>query len=89
MSGHNANADCECVAAISALFAAAAWFASALHPVGMSGPGVYMPADSNHPLWAQMAARGRKILRGSRFNQIAAALTGVSALAQFFAWLLA
>jgi hypothetical protein len=53
----------------------------------MSGPGVYMPSDRSHPLWAEMAAQGRKILRGAKYNQVAAAMAGISALAQFAAWL--
>ena len=60
MSGPDVKAVCDCVAAIAALFATGFWFATAIHPVGMPGPGFYMPRDSTHSVWAQMAAQGRK-----------------------------
>ena len=66
------------------MLAAGCWFAVARHPVGVPGAAAYV----NTSLMKQIAAHGRKILRGARLNQWAAALTGVSALSQFAAWLL-
>jgi hypothetical protein len=83
MTPQSAKAVCEGISAIAALFAAAFWFAAARHPVGVPGPAAYIDT----PLLRQIAAHGRKILRGAKLNQAAAALTGVSALAQFLAWL--
>jgi hypothetical protein len=72
----------ELAAAILALAAAASWFIAARHPVGVPGPTPYMPSDRNHPLWQQIRAHGQKILMGARWNQVAAAFAGASALAQ-------
>ena len=82
----SAKAVCEGASAIAALVAAVSWFVAASHPVGIPGPGFYAPSDPNHPLWQQLRAQGRKILRGVRWNQTAAALTGIAALFQFIAW---
>ena len=78
------KAVCECISAIAALLAAALWFMAARHPVGVPGPAAYVDTA----FLKQIAAHGRKILRGAKLNQWAAAMTGVSALAQFAAWLL-
>jgi hypothetical protein len=80
-----AKSACECIAAIFALLAAGFWFAAACYPVGVPGLPVIMPQDRTHPLWGQIKAHGDKILRGAGLNRIAAALTGVSALAQALA----
>jgi hypothetical protein len=75
------------ISAITALFAAGFWFAAAIHPAPAGGgPSFYAPSDKNHPLWEQLRRRGALVARGLRFNQFAAALTGLSALAQFFSW---
>jgi hypothetical protein len=76
---------CEFVAAIAALSAAGFWFAAARAPVPSYGP---QPMGSNDPATnAHYAEIKRKIRLGAIFNRIAAALTGLSALAQFSAWL--
>jgi hypothetical protein len=67
-------------AAIAALLAAAAWFAAASHPVGIPGPSEYGGPSPG------MIAHANKIMRGAALNRIAAALTGISSLAQFVAW---
>ena len=85
INAENAKTACECIAAIFALLAAAFWFAAACFPVGVAGLPVLMPQDRNNPLWGQIKIRGDKILRGAGLNRIAAALTGVSALAQALA----
>jgi hypothetical protein len=87
MTGHEIKAICEFVSAMSALFAAAFWFAAARHPVSTGGGPAFYAPPPDHPLWAQMKAHGERILRGAKLNQVAAALTGISALAQFLAWL--
>ena len=77
----SAKAACEFSAAIAALLAAVTWFAAASHPVGIPGPSQYGGPPP------EMIAHANKIKRGAALNRIAAALTGMSALAQFVAWL--
>lgn len=88
MCGGAVRAWCEAAAAIFALLAAIAWIIAARHPVGVPGPSAYMPADSNHPLYREIREHGDRIVRGARWNQLAALLTGLSSLAAFMAWLL-
>jgi|HubBroStandDraft_2_1064218.scaffolds.fasta_scaffold145923_2 hypothetical protein len=84
MTPHSTQAVCEGISAIAALLAAVLWFSAARHPVGVPGPGALV----NTALLKEIAAHGRKILRGASLNKWAAASTGVSALFQFAAWLL-
>jgi hypothetical protein len=77
----SAKSICECVAGIAALLAAVTWFAAASHPVGIPGPSQYGGPTP------EMITHANKIKRGAALNRIAAALTGISALAQFAAWL--
>jgi hypothetical protein len=74
----NALTVCDIASAVLAILAAIAWGVAASHPVGVPGPGLYWPEDQTHR--ARIAAQGAKILRGARYNQVAAALTGLSAL---------
>jgi hypothetical protein len=81
-SAQHANAVCDFIAAIAALSAALVWFAAASHPVGIPGPSMYGGPTP------EMKAHANKIKRGAILNRVAAALTGISALAQFTAWLI-
>ena len=72
--------------AIFGLAASIMWFAAALAPVGVPGPGAWMPDDRNHPIWKEIETHGRNILRGAQLNKWAAGLTGGSALCTFLSW---
>jgi hypothetical protein len=86
MRSEDAKAICEFLSAIAALAAAAFWFAAACQPVPSDGP---QPMGSRDPaVVAHYGERKKKIGMGARFNRIAAALTGLSALTQFSAWLI-
>ena len=89
LCAQDVKAACDLLTAIFALLAAGAWFVAARHPVGVPGASPYMPADPNHPLWGEMKAHGKKICLGAKWNQIAAVLAGLSALATFLSWLVA
>ena len=86
MTAESVRALCEGIAALAALLAAAYWFAAARQPVPSDGPQPFGTLDP--AVNAYYAERKRKISMGARFNRIAALLTGISALAQFSAWLI-
>jgi hypothetical protein len=79
---------CNYIAGVTAVAAGIAWYVATRHPVAVPGLPVYMPADREHPLWKEIAAHGRKIVRGGKWNLAAAVTTCVSALAIVSAWFL-
>jgi len=74
---------CDFIAAILAFAAAAAWFTAARQRVAKKEPAMWSES-AEHPA---VRALNAGIERGVRWNQRAALLTGLSALATFLSWL--
>lgn len=72
----------EGASALFAIAAAYAWWRASLKPVAKSGPGPYVSADPNHPMWEAMRKAAAEVERGAELNRRAALLTAAAAAFQ-------